>query len=1093
MKKAIEVGAFIEANNGLGYGKVIDICNDMVTVEYFHSISSRQTLVFVSSELKVRVLERQTRCYYYDENKKLWVIGRVMGYLDGEYEVDFPDRYSTYIPSKFLYVRSKRPVLNPVEVLGIKGHETAFFNKNRAVFVEEIMRQRAVARGMTGLLSSKILLLPHQIEVVRRVLEDPIPRYLLADEVGLGKTIEAGVIIRQFLLDDEEARILLIVPPFLLEQWKREMTEKFYVDEYGDRIIWKTTDELPFSLEKMNDIKLTVIDEAHELAKLAFSNQTSDQEQYHCIEKISQMSNGLLLLSATPVLNNEKEFLAMLHLLDPDNYSLKDVESFTARIQNRQNLGRLLLAFREEASSFLVRKSLAGFLEMFPEDYVLKNLIESLQAYMQDTGHNPDMRKKMIRQIRVHLTETYRLHHRLLRNRRDPLHFVLTYGRDHRENGHKLRCEYDLDERTGLLEELLEEWRQSAWASERHRWEEENTLQETAFMRLYLLLLETSGSDPELFRDVVTCRLHKTSVPRLFKDIREEYFSLLVDEPFFEGEVNILENMLRSLQHPSEDGDRTELLVSLLEHCAREAQRKSIERPKVVIFTNYPSVCEKLIDELVYVFGEAAVAGHCELHSKKQVELSIESFRTEIERWILVCDRSGEVGRNLQFADHIIHFDLPLVPNRLEQRIGRLDRIGREKAFVSTVFVGPDQEFSMHEAYFKFLKDGLGVFSHSISSLQFFIDAKMPEVYKAMYIRGIDGLQGICETLHNVIEEEKVKIAEQNALDEIDSEDQQAIEFYETLIEYESNPEAIRKRMEAWICDALKFRPHAHAKGRAFSYEPTRETLIPLTYLRTLHQKSNRQGCYDRNSAQLLSDSKMLRIGDPFIDFLSKYVHWDDRGQTYAIWRQVPGWNQDDWMGFCFKYVVEGDTSVAEQILHSFSQNGHHLLSLRRKMDRYFPPIYQTLYLNTNGIPVNDPVLQAHLSEAFLKREDGGFDSNLTKERIAVLEEYFADEDWPVVCNSVREESEQLLQQSDSFIELCTERERQAKRQFETMLTQMSLRTKKDISSFNLEFEESFHQALLEGIRRPKCRLDSVGFIIVSGKEISRKKGSIRV
>src|SRR5947209_2275548 len=82
-----------------------------------------------------------------------------------------------------------------------------------------LLRQRAASRGMSGLLSSRIELHSHQVEVIRRVLEDPVQRYLLADEVGLGKTIEAGAILRQYLIDDPSGQALVIVPPLLAQQW----------------------------------------------------------------------------------------------------------------------------------------------------------------------------------------------------------------------------------------------------------------------------------------------------------------------------------------------------------------------------------------------------------------------------------------------------------------------------------------------------------------------------------------------------------------------------------------------------------------------------------------------------------------------------------------------------------------------------------------------------------------------------------------------------------------------------------------------------------------------------------------------------------
>ena len=93
--------------------------------------------------------------------------------------------------------------------------------------MRSLLSQRAASMGMSAMPSSAVELEAHQIEVVRRILQDPVQRYLLADEVGLGKTIEAGVLIRQVILDAaEDALVLVIVPGPLVPQWRSELETK---------------------------------------------------------------------------------------------------------------------------------------------------------------------------------------------------------------------------------------------------------------------------------------------------------------------------------------------------------------------------------------------------------------------------------------------------------------------------------------------------------------------------------------------------------------------------------------------------------------------------------------------------------------------------------------------------------------------------------------------------------------------------------------------------------------------------------------------------------------------------------------------------
>ncbi|MFZ3234920.1 MAG: SNF2-related protein [Stellaceae bacterium] len=131
------------------------------------------------------------------------------------------------------------------------------------------MNQRAASIGMSALLTSAIELEAHQIEVVRRILQDPVQRYLLADEVGLGKTIEAGILIRQCVLDAiDDFTILVLVPEPLIAQWRSELSSKFFLEHYLDKSIHVLAlgdnDRVRPLLGKAT---MLVIDEAHHLTE----------------------------------------------------------------------------------------------------------------------------------------------------------------------------------------------------------------------------------------------------------------------------------------------------------------------------------------------------------------------------------------------------------------------------------------------------------------------------------------------------------------------------------------------------------------------------------------------------------------------------------------------------------------------------------------------------------------------------------------------------------------------------------------------------------------------------------------------------------
>jgi len=145
-------------------------------------------------------LPEQTRVYHYNEMPGAWEIGRILDDQGNSQLVQFPNRVTKHLKASGVFVRWARQIIDPTPFLANKINESPRFSDGRSALIRSQMNQRAASMGMSVLLTSAIELEAHQIEVVRRVLQDPVQRYLLADEVGLGKTIEAGILIRQRVL-----------------------------------------------------------------------------------------------------------------------------------------------------------------------------------------------------------------------------------------------------------------------------------------------------------------------------------------------------------------------------------------------------------------------------------------------------------------------------------------------------------------------------------------------------------------------------------------------------------------------------------------------------------------------------------------------------------------------------------------------------------------------------------------------------------------------------------------------------------------------------------------------------------------------------
>jgi ATP-dependent helicase HepA len=1076
----------VSSQNNRGAGKIKSLTSTTADIEYFHSIADQYVETLPLQSLKRMTLPHQTRCYLWLEGFGQWQMGRI-GQHDresDEYEVLLPEQRGGYFSEKEIYVRWNRPIDEPIETLVHKGHDTPFFHDMRRVFLDSLVKQRAAAHGMTGLISSKIDLYAHQVEVIRRVLEDPIQRYLLADEVGLGKTIEAGAILRQFLLDVPEGEVLVLVPSFLVGQWQKELEDKFQVHHFPERVRILGTESIG-DLKGASEFEMVIVDEAHHVAAKAFSDDPREQQIFNLFRECAHRAERLLLLSATPVLNNEQDFLAMLNLLDPHFYNIEDIDAFKERISKRQDIGKALMAFRDDVRPFQLRLGLRRIREIFQDDPFIQDQgeeLERLLANPEDSSYGV-----IVRSIRIHISETYRLHRRMLRSRRDSIDEDFLQGRYSRDDGRpSLIREYDLDEQTEEVHNLIEEWRVTALGSEHEN-------QDDALFQIFLMLFRYSGTWLQLLGEVIKMRLNRSPSPE-FREELGDHVDLICSSPLFEGENEILQAVLQVINKEPEEGDRIELLKMVLENILHTHSDNT--SPLIAVFTSFTACANEILSRLAKDFGASSIAGHTVDNSREDIEEELLRFQTDPDCKILVCDRSGEEGRNLQHADWIIHFDLPWSPNQLEQRIGRLDRIGRQLPLRSRVFLGADLEdpVSMHEAWFQVLCDGLGVFYKSIAGLQFFVDERLHILQRILFRDGAIGLLDQIEQIQKDIEEEHIRINEQNTLDEIDALEKNAAIYFDGLSSIDAHYREMQHSLESWMCDALGFTKDSKEEDDLVRYRPIRKTLVPFNLLYSRLLGFQNWGSFRRDIAAENPEVALHRIGEDLIEAMADYIRWDDRGQAFALWRHVPTWDAEEgseWVGFRFTYIIEADTREAQQVLDNLSAQGNPH-AIRRRGDSYFSPMLQTIYVDTAGEEPIDPELLQLLDAPYQKTSRTGYvDYNLAKERLGILNEVIPSDYWTEICQRTREKSESLLGEKATFRQICEERYGLANQELEARLYQIQLRATKAVEegaraygadSEDIQLEKELNNALLEGIRKPRFRLDSVGFLVVSGR-----------
>jgi ATP-dependent helicase HepA len=472
-----------------------------------------------------------------------------------------------------------------------------------------IERERLEQATYYGLMGPRISLTPHQFFIANNVANRPAPRVLLADEVGLGKTIEAGLIIHQQLMNGRASRVLISVPDTLVHQWLVEMLRKFNLHfsvydkeralepdafEQNQLILisnklWNDEAILESALSAEWD--LLVVDEAHHLH---WSEAEASPEYLH-VQQLAEKSAGLLLLTATPEQLGVEGHFARLHLLDPKRF-----DNLAQFVEQEEQYFEVSSAINELIDSDNVSETCLNQIQELSDDAILSELIASFKA--ESSSEN---KEKLIN----HLIDHHGTGRVLFRNTRSaikgfPQRILVEHALEKPElySTHKLTPETDLTN---------EQW------------------------------LEI---DPRV-----------EYLVKLYKDTKDK---LLV----------ICRN--------------AETALALEEHLRlREGFRTTAFHEGMTIIEQ-----------------DRSAAYFADLEEGAQ---------------LLICSEIGSEGRNFQFAHHIVMFDLPAHPDLLEQRIGRLDRIGQTEDISIHVpyFTG-----SVQEIYKRWYDEGLSAFSQSCAT-----------------------------------------------------------------------------------------------------------------------------------------------------------------------------------------------------------------------------------------------------------------------------------------------------------------------------------------------------------------------------------------
>jgi ATP-dependent helicase HepA len=1070
---------FIVKHSGFGLGKIHGLKNNQFTVLFCAPLSVKIVAATIENRpvLKRAFLPLNTLCDTQEGQCECRVIKTILAPNITEphrYEIEFENGLSKEVSEIDLIPKEIPPVTSPLEGLAecqLEGYGT--FLKREAL-VSALWSSFRGAFGLRALLSSRIDLRPHQAYVAGTVLMDRVPRYLLADEVGLGKTIEAGIVIHDILERLPAAKILILCPGTLTQQWLCELYSKFsgkvfhllelrlkqaMTGKIPEKAIVAFTDALLHSptLLKMK-WDLVVVDEAHHLLAIP--------HLYRLAQQLSENAPSCLLLSAIPAQRREEEYLRLLALLEPQRYKpeANGAKEHFKQLYDRQiELGRKLSYISRRLGEFAVGTDTAELiLQKIGELCSFPVVAQDVSLLASSKLLDPSDPTKFIEEVHAllhHVGDRYRISRRILRNRRSQLLDVEPHLRIDREL-HRLGHQPDQLEldASNLTRRLVHSLHSSG-------------VDDSVLLPLARQLFH-SLCDPVCFSEFIALASSRNPVRA---DLLEfdgqisyqewaEYASSLWTAANLQPQIKILED----LEHAAENWQsnaassvRIDTLVTFLRN-----QHKEVPAKKFLIFAGFFGLGERLAQHLVDTFGKASVSQFTWDMETKAKEKAVMRFKRDSECWLMVSDETGGEGRNFQFVDELIHFDLPWHVSKIEQRIGRLDRLGREipKVCSNVLYALVEEE----DGWLNCLESGFQVFTRSISGLEFALSQLEGRIAQTAIAEGYEGLSLLVNDIKNGAEAERTEDDVQGMLDEA-SLDRTSAEVFRRA---QSTPERDLALEEAF-CDwfkfvtgngALGFPPTGDLPDKCIvEFRPNQLTpgSIPLVTGPDGVQP-DRVGTFRRKIAQERPDLEFFSVGNEFFDAVCTSLHQSTKGRTYAVECQS---THSPWRGFEFSYRPFGKRNLLLQ------HPGH-----QKHLDRVFAVRDEHFFIGENFELAADNSELLILRRSFTNETKDEVWKNFTlnNTRTQLLADRYANPGWEALVNRV-EAKARIEAQRHFSLSLATILETESARIAE------QIRQAKVARADDWEDEVGGLEALLKAIIEWDVELNTAGFLSVNG------------
>jgi superfamily II DNA or RNA helicase len=520
---------------------------------------------------------------------------------------------------------------------------------------------------MLAVATSDLDPLPHQIQAVYGDLlgKDQPLRFLLADDPGAGKTIMAGLFIKELVLRGDLQRCLIVVPGGLVDQWQDELHDKLglrFDILTADLVAATPPSENPFQeyprlIVRMDQVArndpllahlartewdVVVVDEAHKMAAHYFGGELKTTKRYQLGQLLGGITRHLLLMTATPHSGKEEDFQAFLALLDPDRFEGR----YRKHVHGLDTSGMMRRRVKEELLTFDGKP-------LFPERRATTLPFDLSAAEM-------DLYEAVTHYVRAEMGRADQLKAAGEGRRGNTVGFALTV----------------LQRRLASSPEAI------LRSLERRRDRLTARLKDTEAKRAHLVY-DTAADEAFGAADVedLDDALDELGGEEL-EDLEEEVVDAATAARTAEelrAEIAVLDDLVqRAKQVRFADTDRkwTELRDLLLDPAAMLEPGGA--RRKILIFTEHRDTLNYLVTKIRMLLGRgdivAAIHGGVRREDRRTVQ---DAFRQDPALAVLVATDAAGEGLNLQRAHLMVNYDLPWNPNRIEQRFGRIHRIGQ--------------------------------------------------------------------------------------------------------------------------------------------------------------------------------------------------------------------------------------------------------------------------------------------------------------------------------------------------------------------------------------------------------------------------------